>query len=65
MDVVNVNIYDMQGRLVWSQELGKSSGIITNQLNLNKLSLGNYILRMNAYNNGELKHISNKRLILK
>ena len=65
MDIVNVNIYDMQGRLVWSQELGKSSGIITNQLNLNKLSLGNYILRMNAYNNGELKHISNKRLILK
>jgi hypothetical protein len=65
MDVVNVNIYDMQGRLVWSQELGRSSGIITNQLNLNKLSLGNYILRMNAYNNGELKHISNKRLILK
>ena len=65
MDVVNLNIYDMQGRLVWSQELGKSSGIISNQLNLNKLSLGNYILSMQAYKKGKLKHVANKRLILK
>ena len=65
MDVVNLNIYDMQGRLVWSQELGKSSGIISNQLNLNKLSLGNYILSMQAYEKGKLKHVANKRLILK
>ena len=65
MDVVNMHIYDMQGRLVWSQELGKSSGIISNQLNLNRLSLGNYILSMHAYENGTLKHVANKRLILK
>ena len=65
MDVVNLNIYDMQGRLVWSQELGKSSGIISNQLNLNKLSLGNYILSMQAYKKGKLKHVANKRLIIK
>ena len=65
MDVVNMHIYDMQGRLVWSQELGKSSGIISNQLNLNRLSLGNYILSMHAYKNGTLKHVANKRLILK
>jgi hypothetical protein len=65
MDVVNLNIYDMQGRLVWSQELGRSSGIISNQLNLNKLSLGNYILSMHAYEKGKLKHVANKRLILK
>jgi len=65
MDLVNIHIYDIQGRLVWSQELGKSSGIISNQLNLNRLSLGNYILSMHAYKNGTLKHVANKRLILK
>lgn len=65
MDVVDLNIYDIQGRLVWSQQLGSSSGIITNQLNLNRLSLGNYILSMHAYKNGTLKHVANKRLILK
>ena len=65
MDVVDMHIYDIQGRLVWSQKLGNSSGIITNQLNLNRLSLGNYILSMHAYKNGTLKHVANKRLILK
>ena len=65
MDVVDMHIYDIQGRLVWSQQLGSSSGIITNQLNLNRLSLGNYILSMHAYKNGTLKHVANKRLILK
>jgi len=29
------------------------------------LSLGNYILSMHAYKNGTLKHVANKRLILK
>ena len=65
MDVVNVKIYDIQGRLVWTQELESTSGNIKNQLQLYSLRLGNYILSMNAYKDGILKHISHKRLILK
>ena len=65
MDAVNVKIYDIQGRLVWTQELENTEGNIRNTLQLNRLSLGNYILSMNAYKNGVLKYISHKRLILK
>jgi hypothetical protein len=65
MDVVNVKIYDIQGRLVWTQELESTSGNIKNQLQLYSLRLGNYILSMNAYKDVILKHISHKRLILK
>ena len=65
MDAVYVKIYDIQGRLVWTQELENTEGNIRNTLQLNRLSLGNYILSMNAYKNGVLKYISHKRLILK
>jgi hypothetical protein len=65
MDGVLAEVYDMLGRLVWTQVIEQEQGKQQANLNLNSLQKGNYIVMINAGNNRGEKFVNNKILILK
>jgi len=65
MDGVVAKVYDIQGRLVWSQRLENKEGASETQMNLNKLQTGNYIVLISGNKNGGLKTLAHKMLIVK
>jgi len=65
MDGVVAKVYDIQGRLVWSQRLENMEGASETQMNLNKLQTGNYIVLISGNKNGGLKTLAHKMLIVK
>ena len=65
MDGVVAKVYDIQGRLVWSQRLENMEGAFETQMNLNKLQTGNYIVLISGNKNGGLKTLAHKMLIVK
>ena len=65
MDGVLAEVYDMLGRLVWTQVIEQEQGMQQANLNLNSLQKGNYIVMINAGNNRGEKFVNNKILILK
>jgi hypothetical protein len=65
MDGATASVYDMIGRLVFQQKLNKTKGLSQTQLELGKLSPANYIVLITAEKNGGIKHIANKKLIIK
>ncbi len=65
VDRVSAEIYDIQGRLVFSKELEYSFGQTQTRLNLARLQTGNYIIKISAFNENLLIHQSTKVLILK
>ena len=65
MDGVLAEVYDMLGRLVWTQVIEGEQGMQQANLNLNSLQKGNYIVMINAGNNRGEKFVNNKILILK
>ncbi|MDA9289671.1 S8 family serine peptidase, partial [Polaribacter sp.] len=65
MEATVVNIYDIQERLVWRRNINNNKGIIKEELNLSKLTSGNYILTISGYKNGSVKHLTHKKLLIK
>ena len=65
MEATVVNIYDIQGRLVWRKNINNNKGMTKEELNLSKLTSGNYILTISGYKNGSVKHLTHKKLIIK
>ena len=65
MDGVLAEVYDMLGRLVWTQVIEQEQGKQQANLNLNSLQKGNYIVMISAGNNRGEKFVNNKILILK
>jgi hypothetical protein len=65
MDGATACVYDFIGRLVFKQEINKTKGLSQTQLGLGKLSPANYIVLITAEKNGGIKHIANKKLIIK
>ena len=65
MDGVSVEVYDMLGRLVWTQVIEQEQGMQQANLNLNLLQKGNYIVMISAGNNRGEKFVNNKIIILK
>ena len=65
MEATVVNIYDIQGRLVWRKNINNNKGVTKEELNLSKLTSGNYILTISGYENGSVKHLTHKKLIIK
>ena len=65
MDGVSVEVYDMLGRLVWTQVIEQEQGMQQANLNLNLLQKGNYIVIISAGNNRGEKFVNNKIIILK
>jgi len=65
MNGVVAKVYDIQGRLVWSQRLENMEGASETQMNLNKLQTGNYIVLISGNKNGGLKTLAHKMLIVK
>jgi hypothetical protein len=65
MEATVVNIYDIQGRLVWRKNINNNKGVTKEELNLSKLTSGNYILTISGYENGSVKHLTHKKLLIK
>ena len=65
IDGVLAEVYDMLGRLVWTQVIEQEQGMQQANLNLNSLQKGNYIVMISARNNRGEKFVTNKILILK
>jgi hypothetical protein len=65
MDGVLAEVYDMLGRLVWTQVIEQEQGMQQANLNLNSLQKGNYIVMISAGNNRGEKFVNNKIIILK
>ena len=65
IDGVSVEVYDMLGRLVWTQVIEQEQGLQQANLNLNSLQKGNYIVMISAGNNRGEKFVNNKIIILK
>ena len=65
IDGVLAEVYDMLGRLVWTQVIEREQGMQQANLNLNSLQKGNYIIIISAGNNRGEKFVNNKILILK
>jgi len=65
MEATVVNIYDIQGRLVWRRNINNNKGMTKEELNLSKLTSGNYILTISGYKNGSVKHLTHKKLLIK
>jgi hypothetical protein len=65
IDGVLAEVYDMLGRLVWTQVIEGEQGMQQANLNLNSLQKGNYIVMISARNNRGEKFVTNKILILK
>ncbi|MEN8794889.1 MAG: FG-GAP-like repeat-containing protein, partial [Flavobacteriales bacterium] len=65
MDFVIVNVFDINGRLVKSQKLPGYKGNNKNNLKLNNLSSGSYLITIEANKGNSLKYFSRKMLILK
>ena len=65
MDGVSLEVYDMLGRLVWTQVIEQEQGMQQANLNLNSLQKGNYIVMISAGNNRGEKFVNNKIIILK
>ena len=65
IDGVLAEVYDMLGRLVWTQVIEQEQGMQQANLNLNSLQKGNYIVMISAGNNRGEKFVNNKIIILK
>lgn len=65
MDGAVAKVYDMVGRLVWIQAIEREEGMQQEDLNLNSLQKGNYVVIISAGNNSGEQLINHKLLILK
>ena len=65
IDGVLAEVYDMLGRLVWTQVIEREQGMQQANLNLNSLQKGNYTIIISAGNIRGEKFVNNKILILK